>query len=74
MGLPEIKGGGTGGKEALFIGVTVITPHSRLCIPSTGTLPCGSVHTLIYSHTTHTHAPSLQHGGEYDSIDTADNA
>lgn len=38
MGLPEtIRGGGggtgTGGREALFIGVTVTTPHITLCIP-----------------------------------------
>lgn len=74
MGLPENKGGGTG-TEALFIGVTVSSPLTvNSASPSTGTLHVAlSIHKYT-SHTTHTHAPSLQHGGESSSIDTAYNA
>lgn len=36
----RIRGGegGGGGREASFIGVSVIAPHSPLCVPSTETL------------------------------------
>lgn len=40
------------GREALFIGVTVVTPHIQLCPSLHGKLSlCGSVRKLTYIHT-----------------------
>lgn len=77
MGLPEIKGGLGSGAW----GQRGIVHRSHYHHPSQSTLhplhlnpPCGSVQTLMYSRMTHTHAMSLQHGGGFNSIDTAYNA
>lgn len=63
-GLPENEGDGMGGREALFIGVTVFTPHTRLCSPSHGNPPspsCGSIHKLTQTCTASAARPRKLH-------------
>lgn len=61
MGLPEIRGGGTGQRGIVHRShrpsQSALHPHH--CNPL-----CGSDHTLKYTHTTHKHAQTLQRGGD----------